>query len=445
MTREGSAAVVDPRERYSRAFASVEGDLPGTALQWLRENRHAALEHFREVGFPSPRQEDWKYTRLGAIERRAFKAAASFGGISAAEIDRWTLAGTRRLVFVNGRYARELSATDGLPPGVRVCSLASAIAEGVEGLEGLLSDGSEPKNGFDSLNAAFWRDGAYIDLGDGTSLERPVHLLFVASEPDILIHPRTVVRARAGARVAIVEHYVSLGDGTGLTNVATRILVESGARVEHCKLQEEASTAFHVGSIAVRQRDDSRFASCSFALGAALSRTDISTRLEAPGCEATLNGLYVTAGRQHVDHHTSIDHLAERGTSREWYRGVLSGQSRAVFNGKVLVHPGAQRTDAHQSNRNLLLSEGAEVDTKPQLEIYADDVKCSHGATVGALDAEQIFYLRSRGLEEGAARSMLTLAFADDIVGRCGIEPVRDRVRALLPARLTDTTERTSA
>jgi len=342
-------------------------------------------------------------------------------------------------VFINGRYAPDFALDDGAPPGARIGNLAAALAERTEGLELLLRgvDGASG-NGFEALNAAFWGDGGYIDLATGTVLARPIHLLYITSEGDIATHPRTIVRARAGSHVSIVEHHVGLGDIVSFTNATTRIVIEPGARVEHCKLQQEAPRSFHIGSIRVRQQQDSRFVSSSFALGSALSRTEIDTRLEAPGCEATLNGLYVAGGRQHVDHHTSIDHIAERGTSREWYRGVLDGRSRAVFNGKVVVHPGAQKTDAHQSNRNLLLSEGAEVDTKPQLEIYADDVKCTHGATVGALDDDQVFYLRSRGLDERSARNMLTLAFADEIVSRCGIETLRERVRALLDARLSN-------
>jgi Fe-S cluster assembly protein SufD len=437
MTVEALARSDDVRDRYRAAFAAVERELPGAALPWMREARHEALERFGEVGFPSLRDEDWKYTRLSAIEKRAFRTRSQGGRLGAADVDALALPGTRRLVFINGRYAPDFALDQGAPPGARIGNLAAALSERIEGLESLLrgADGATA-NGFDALNAALWGDGAYIDLATGTLLERPIHLLYITSESDIATHPRTIVRARAGSSVSIVEHHVGLGDVVSFTNATTRIVIEPGARVEHCKLQQESPRSFHVGSVGVRQQQDSRFVSCSFALGAALSRIGIDTRLEAPGCEAVLNGLYVAGGRQHVDHHTSIEHIAERGTSREWYRGVLDGRARAVFNGKVVVRPGAQKTDAHQSNRNLLLSEGAEVDTKPQLEIYADDVKCTHGATVGALDDDQVFYLRSRGLDERSARNMLTLAFADEIVGRCGIEPLRERVRTVLGGRL---------
>ena len=435
-----AAPKVDSRDRYLRAFESLEPQLTGGSLLWLSKARRAALDRFETLGFPTTRHEDWKYTRVSAIEKRAFKTPApSSGRLTREQIRPLLLEGTRRLVFVDGRYDPALSHVEPLPPGARVGSLATVLADDVDGLEPLLSDADGAfQNGFAALNAAFWADGAYVDLATGTALETPIHLLFIASEPDVVSHPRTIVRAGPGSKVAIIEHYVGIHQGVSFTNAATHIVAEAGASVEHCKVQEEAPRVFHVAGIDVRQHADSRFASHSFALGAALSRNDIATRFDAPGCEAILNGLYVGADRQHMDHHTSIDHAQPRGVSREWYKGVLDGAAHAVFNGRVLVRAGAQKTDAYQSNRNLLLSEAAEVDTKPQLEIYADDVKCSHGATVGALDADQIFYLRSRGVDERAARSALTFGFADEIVARCGIGPLRRRLRALLAARLAD-------
>jgi Fe-S cluster assembly protein SufD len=435
-----AAPKLDTRQRYRRAFELVEPQLAGETLPWLSRARGAALDRFDALGFPTTRDEDWKYTRVAAIEKRAFKSPApSSGRVTREQIRPLMLDGTCRMVFVDGRYDPALSRVGPLPAGARIGNLASALAEGADWVEPLLSgaDGAFD-NGFAALNAAFWADGACIDLATGTVLETPIHLLFIASEPDAVSHPRNIVRAGAGSRVSIIEHYVGVHDGVSFTNATTHIVAEAGAGVEHCKLQEEVPRAFHVAGIDVRQHEDSRLTSCSFAIGAALSRNDIATRFDAPGCEATLNGLYLGAGHQHMDHHTSIDHAKPRGVSREWYKGVLEGAAHAVFNGRVVVRPGAQKTDAHQSNRNLLLSEAAEVDTKPQLEIYADDVKCSHGATVGALDDGQIFYLRSRGLDERAARNVLTFAFADEIVARCGIAPLRDRLRGLLASRLAE-------
>ncbi|HEX8011579.1 MAG TPA: Fe-S cluster assembly protein SufD [Casimicrobiaceae bacterium] len=438
MSIAAAAPSADPRSRYRRELEALEPSLPGRTLPWLAQARRRALERFDALGFPTTRDEDWKYTRVTALEKRVLKPAPpSAVVVNAAQLGGLALHGSRRLVFVNGRFEAALSDLDGLPGGARIGSLAAALVEDGERLEPLLSDAEEAiDNGFAALNAAFWADGGYIDLGTGTTLEAPIHLLFITTETDAVTYPRTLVYAGAGSRASIIEHHVGIGEVASFTNALTRIVVEPGAQVEHCKLQQEAPRAFHIAAIDVRQRADSRFVSCSFALGAALSRTGIRTRLEAPGCEATLNGLYVVAGRQHVDHHTCIDHAKPHGVSREWYRGVLDGAARAVFNGRVIVRPDAQKTDAHQSNRNLLLSDEAEVDTKPQLEIYADDVKCSHGATVGALDEQQLFYLRSRGVDERAARDVLIFAFADEIVGRCGIAPLRERMRALLAARL---------
>jgi Fe-S cluster assembly protein SufD len=422
---------------YRDQFARLEPQLAGANLPWLRNARREAFDRFAELGFPTTRHEDWKYTNVASIEKRAFMSPAASNGVDAAQVNALALAGAHRLVFVNSRYDAALSRVRLLPAGVTLRNLAKALVNDADRLEPLLAeDIGALATGFDALNAAFWADGAYIDVATGTAIDEPIHLLFISTQADAGIHVRTMIRCGAGSRVTVVEHYVGLGDIVALTNASTRIEVEQGAQIEHCKLQQESRRAFHVGVIHAQQGQGSRFTSCSFALGAALSRNDITTRFDAEGCDATLNGLYMADGRQHVDHHTCIDHAKPRGVSRELYKGVLDGAARAVFNGKVIVRPDAQQTDAHQSNRNLLLSEGAEVDTKPQLEIFADDVKCSHGATVGQLDEDQIFYLRSRGVDDHVARRLLTHAFAEEIVSRCGIAPLRDRLQGILSDRV---------
>ncbi len=425
-------------DRYRDEFDRLEPQLAGARLPWLRKARREALDRFAELGFPTTRQEDWKYTNVAAIEKRAF-TAPSQGEASAAQVRALGLPGAHRLVFVDGRYDAARSRVQSLSSDLTLRSLADALADDPDRLEPLLlGDAGAIATGFDALNTAFWADGGYIDVAAGTAIDEPIHLLFISTQADAATHPKTVIRCGAGSRMSVVEHYVGLGAVVSLTNASTRIIVEHDARIEHCKLQQESSRAFHVAALRAQQAQGSRFASCSFALGALLSRNDITTRLDAEGCEAELNGLYLADGRQHVDHHTCIDHAQPRGVSREFYKGVLAGAARAVFNGKVIVRPDAQKTDAQQSNRNLLLSEGAEVDTKPQLEIYADDVKCSHGATVGQLDENQVFYLRSRGVDDEAARKVLVHAFAAEIVGRCGIESLRERLQALLADRLSD-------
>jgi Fe-S cluster assembly protein SufD len=281
-------------------------------------------------------------------------------------------------------------------------------------------------------------DGVVIELGRNAVVERPIYLLYVASQADTSVHYRNLIVAEANAQATVVEHYAAAVDAAYLTNAVTTVVGAANSSVEHYKLQEESAKAFHVAGIHATQARDSRFTSHSIALGGAIARNDITTRLAAEGAECTLNGLYMVAGRQLVDHHTRIDHATPRGKSREYYRGVLDGTSRGIFNGKVVVHPDAQHTDAEQANHNLLLSKAAEVDTKPQLEIFADDVRCTHGATVGQLDENMIFYLRSRGIESEVAKALLIYAFAHDIIGRVRLDPLKRRIERHLVARLPD-------
>ncbi|MEP6965661.1 MAG: Fe-S cluster assembly protein SufD, partial [Polaromonas sp.] len=314
-------------------------------------------------------------------------------------------------------------------------SLAQALDATPEALEPWLTSEETP-GAFDALNSAFMADGAYLHLKRGTVLLAPVHLLFISTGSGSASHLRNVIVAEAGAQASVVEHYAGADGAVYFTNAVTRIFAADNASIEHHKLQQEAAGAFHVAGIHALQQRDSRLASHSFTLGAALSRNDITTVFGASGCEATLNGLYLVGGQQHVDNHTRIDHRQPSGTSRENYRGVMEGRSHAVFNGKVIVHPGAQKTRAHQVNHNLLLSWDAEIDTKPQLEIFADDVICNHGATVGQLDETQLFYLRSRGVEEALARRLLVHAFAHDVIEPLRVAALRGRLEQILLARL---------
>ena len=429
------------RDHYRKEFARRQAR-PGEDLPWMRHTRDAALERFLALGFPTTRDEDWKYTSVAAIEKRNFSSVpVSLDGVSAEQVQRLAFPGSHRLAFVNGRYAAALSCIDALPRGAVVTNLAAALAAHPERLEAWLAPDTHTEtgsNGFAALNAAFWADGAYIDLAAGVSVEQPIHLLFITSEADLATHPRNLVHAAAGAHAVIIEHHVGAEDASYLTNALTQIRADTGAVLTHIKLQQESLRGFHIAAIQAQQAQDSRWTSHSFALGGLLSRSDIATRLEAPGSAADLIGLYLADGRQHMDHHTRIDHASPHGTSRELYKGVLDGASRAVFNGRVIVHPDAQQTDAQQVNRNLLLSERAEVDSKPQLEIYADDVKCSHGATVAQLDPDQVFYLRSRGMDDASARALLVFGFAEEVVERVEFTPLRTRLEGLLRGRLPE-------
>jgi Fe-S cluster assembly protein SufD len=433
----GAAAKTD---HYLAEFPLREPHLPGRNLPWLRAIRTAALERFAESGFPTPRNEEWRYTPVTPIQSRAFPLAEP-DDIGAQEIERFEFEGIEhhRLVFVNGWFAPQLSHVRNLPEGAVLTHLAGALEAQPALVQAHLARYADANgDAFTALNSAFAADGAFVHLASGTRLEEPILLLFVSSTPDgaAAAHPRNLLIAEEGAQATLIERYVSVADASYFTNAVTEVVVAPGARLTHYKLQEESGKAFHIGGLHVYQDRDSTFTSHYVSLGGSLVRNDIRSLLDAEGAECVLNGLYVASGRQHVDSHTRIDHARPHGTSRELYKGILDGAAHGVFAGKVIVHPDAQKTDAQQANKNLLLSRGAEIDTKPQLEIYADDVKCSHGATVGQLDREVLFYLRSRGIDEEAARSLLTFAFASDVLRAMTLHPLRQRVEESLVAKL---------
>jgi Fe-S cluster assembly protein SufD len=430
-------AATDP---YRSEFAQLAGQLPGQHLGWLVQARQAAIERFAARGFPTQRDEAWKYTSLAAIEHAQFAVAPAPAVPILSEgltelVAAHAIPAAHLLVFVDGRLTPGLSRPGRLPPGVVLGSLAEALAANPPGLQAALL-GAEAPSAFADLNLALMADGACLQLPPKTAVEAPIQWLFIATQGGLAIQPRNLILAAAGSSAAIVEHHVAVGEGRYLTNAVTDIRLGPAAAIEHHKLQQESPAAFHMATVNVSQAAKSRFVSTSFAFGARLARVDIAVGLDAEGAACTLDGLYLTDGRQHVDHHTRIDHRQGRCTSRQRYKGVLAGASRAVFNGRVVVHPDAQGSDAFQANHNLLLSENAEIDTKPQLEIWADDVKCSHGATVGQLDEDQVFYLRSRGIAEADARAMLTRAFAMEIIERVGLPSVQDRLVELLPGKL---------
>jgi len=442
-----NAVTADLYLHYVEEFARIKGTLPGHRLPWLSSLRDAALERFRASGFPTLHDEEWKYTSVTPIANSYFKlqpdASTPASAIASEQIEELALPGAQLLVFVDGRYAPALSRVrlDELPAGVILDSVGAVLNAAPGYQQARLQAALEhPRNGqstgFAALNFACMTDGAYIHLAAGTTLEAPIHLLFIAATPDLASHTRNLVIAEHDSRASIVEHHVALGTARYFSNAVTDIVLGRAARIAHYKLQDESSKAFHIAAINAELLRETHLLSASFALGGALARTDIRVGLNAKDAECTLDGLYMANGRQHIDHHTRIDHHRPQGTSREFYKGVLGGAARGVFNGKVIVHPDAQKSDAAQTNRNLLLSEQAEVDTKPQLEIWADDVKCSHGATVGQLDADQIFYLRSRGMDDTAARALLTYAFAAEMVDRVSLPALRERLDALLRERL---------
>lgn len=432
-----NALAPSARERYVSEFARLASQLPGTP--GVDAARRLAIERFGRLGFPTQRDEEWRYTSLAALEKIPFALLAPAAAATedlAALVAGLSLPGASRLVFVDGRLQSACSDLSGLPAGVSVFGLAESLASRRGDAEALFAGASRPSAAFGELNRAFAADGAIIRMAPGVVAAAPLQLIHVARTPGVASHVRHLVEAGEGSSLRLVEQHVGAADGVSLSNTMTRLTLAAGADIEHYKLQDEGDKAFHFAELAVELAAGSRFLSSSFAFGAALARADIAVRLAGEGADCRLDGLYLADGRRQVDHHTRIDHLLPRCRSREFYKGVVAGAARAVFAGRAVVHPGAQKSDAAQINRNLLLSERAEVDSKPQLEIWADDVKCSHGATVGQLDADQIFYLRARGIDEAAARRLLTLAFARELIDRVGLPVLQERLDALLQARL---------
>jgi Fe-S cluster assembly protein SufD len=410
---------------------------------WLEPLRRVAAERFAAVGFPSPRNEEWRFTPIGPVVQTPWAAAAQPAEEPAREQlapfafghPEWST-----LVFVNGWYSDALSSIGPLPDGVRVSSLAEALRADGRLLEAHLGRHAPIEGSpFAALNLASFRDGGFVSVPAGTDLANPVHLIFVTT-PDAagsVIHPRNLLLVGRGARASVVESYVTLAEEhTYWTNPVTEVATGAGAWLEHTRIQRESELAHHVGFTHVDQERDSHYRSFTMAMGAALSRHNLHVRLNDENVESLMYGLYLTRGEQVADNHTAIFHDQPNCRSWEVYKGVLDGRSRAVFNGKVFVKPEAQKTDAKQTNRNLLLSDGARVDTKPQLEIFADDVKCTHGATVGRLDDLALFYARSRGIPALAAERLLTYAFAAEVIEEVALEPVRRELERLVRDRL---------
>jgi Fe-S cluster assembly protein SufD len=410
--------------------------LPGAALPWLAGLRGRAVERFADEGWPTPRIENWHHTSLAFMDQQELAApgatadaARTVAGLRAAS------PGGHWLVFVGARYAPALSAIGALPAGARLGTLAETLAEAPDEVEasfGRAEDGDSPA----ALNAAFAADGAFVRLARGVALEGPIHLVFLPGAEDASRHLRNLVVAEAGAEATLVEHYLGGGEAATLTTAVTRIAAGADARITHLKLQQEAEQAIHLATIDAAQARGARFVSHSLSFGARLARNDIRTRFDGEGCETLFNGLYHVDGRRHVDHHTLIDHARPRGTSHEYYRGLVDGAARGVFCGRIIVAQDAQKSDAMQRCDNLLLSRQAEADARPELEIYADDVKCAHGATVGQIDDDSLFYLRTRGVDEAHARRLLTYAFAAAALARIELPALRRAAQAALLARL---------
>jgi Fe-S cluster assembly protein SufD len=414
------------------------GELPDSgAPSWLDELRRAGADRFEAVGFPSNKSEEWRFTQLAPIIRTKFRAANGEGhGPHVSEtVERFTFGreAASELVFVNGQFEPELSKLGRLPRGVRVMSLAEAFeAESARVRQHLARHAKLESNPFVALNTGSLRNGAFIHISRGVIVEQPIHLLFLSSsghEP-IVSHPRILAVMEEGAQATLVESYV--GEGVYFSNAVTEIVAAPDSRIDHCKLQQESLSAYHVATMQVELGRNSTFVSHSASVGSRITRNDLNVVMAGDHADATLNGLVLVSGDQHVDNHTLLDHAAPNCPSHELYKHVLGDKSTAVFKGKILVRRPAQKTDSKQSSKTLLLSDDAMMNSQPALEIYADDVKCTHGSTTGPVDEEQVFYLRSRGVSLEASRHLLTYAFAADITRRIKVAPVRERLESYM-------------
>ena len=411
---------------------------------WFSKQRQSAFNIFQESGFPSTKKENWKYTDVKPIAKNLFSNIANGNiVINDDEIDAILFKELEciELVFVNGAYSEKYSNIKNLPNELTIKNMANALVDDEDFLKKHLSQyANDDSSSFTALNTAFIQDGAYINVPSDLILERPISITYISKDNSNVFatHPRNLIFMGENSKATIIENYIGIDDTNYFTNAVTETSLSQGASLEHYKIQQESSNAFHIGSLNTSQNKDSRFESHSISIGGALVRNDINAQLNEEGAEITMNGLYMTDNAQHIDNHTRVDHFKPHTQSNQNYRGVLNGKSRGVFNGKVVVHPQAQKIEAYQNNANLLLSDDAEIDTKPELEIYADDVKCNHGATIGQLDNDMLFYLRSRAVDEQTARSLLTYAFADEIINNISFQSIKNKLEHLIIGRLPD-------
>ncbi|MCI0748215.1 MAG: Fe-S cluster assembly protein SufD [Verrucomicrobia subdivision 3 bacterium] len=429
----------DPYLAAFERFASNGAEEP----QWIGQLRKSGMARFSEIGFPTLRDEDWRFTNVAPIARLPFRPLLQPvrgdlpdpTGFNFAKIE------SSRLVFVNGHFAPELSRVLPLPKGAQITGMANALAnDGALAQKHLGRHVRLEQNAFAALNTAFFTDGALVFIPAGVEVPQPVHLLYIttATETGATAHPRNLIVAERDSRVTILESYVSTVHGAYFTNAVTEFVIGEHATVEHCKFQDESPAAYHIAALQMSLGKNCDFISHSIATGAKLSRNNINTVLGGEHIECVLNGLYLTKDDQLADHHMIVEHAKPHCNSHEYYNGILDDRSRGVFHGRILVRPIAQKTDAKQTNKNLLLADTATANAKPQLEIYADDVKCTHGATVGQLNKDSIFYLRARGIDAETARRMLIHAFAGEIIDRIRCEPAREELDRVFWDRLEE-------
>jgi Fe-S cluster assembly protein SufD len=430
------AATEQQLGNYLESFGEFSASAAGRRLPWLRKLREDGFARFCEVGFPTTHDEDWKFTNTSPIAKTTFALArAGKLSISPKQLDAYRVDGAIcQLVFVNGRFAAELSVRGKLPPGVEVASLAKYLDENPDGLQKHLGQYLNTKrDAFCALNTAFLHDGAYVHIAKNVALEQPIALLFVSTgSAPTMTHPRNLIVTEESSEAAVIEEYVSLESGPAFCNAVTELVASEDSAISHYLIEREDRQAYNISTLRIHQGRNANVASHSVLIGGALVRNNVHPVLAGEGGECLINGLFIGNGTQHLDNYMLVEHASPHCGSRQFYNGILDQRAHGVFHGRIIVHNAGQKTDAKQTNRNLLLSDEAQIDTKPQLEIYADDVKCTHGATIGQIDETALFYLRSRGIDEQGARRLLLLAFAGECMERMKAGPARDHVEGLV-------------
>ena len=444
------AATQQQLGNYLESFSGFAQSAVGHQLPWLRKLREDAFARFCEVGFPTTNDEDWRFTNASPIANTPFELARNKRiSLTLEQLAPYRLPGAAcQLIFVNGRFAADLSLIGKLPAGVKVVSLGKEIGDNPTEVQAHLGRHlNTGRDAFAALNTAFLEDGAYVHIRRGVVLEEPIHCLFVSTGQDAptVTHPRNLIVAEEASQVAVVEDYVSIDSGLAFSNAATELVAADDAVVSHYLVEREDKQAFNVSTLRIQQGRNANVSSHSVLLGGALVRNNVHPVLAGEGSECLINGLFLGHGRQHLDNYMLVEHASPHCSSRQFYNGILDDRAHGVFHGRIIVHKDAQKTDAKQTNRNLLLSDDAQIDTKPQLEIYADDVKCTHGATIGQIDETALFYLRSRGIDEVSARRILLLAFADECLDRMKHGPARTHVEQLINECLFGESESASA
>lgn len=431
-----ASQIVKEETQYQAAFRQLQQQTAASKPAWLARLRESAMDRFEQLGFPSVKEEEWKYTNVAPIGKLNFKPGPppinTEALVTSAEWARFGYieAQSSQLIFRNGVLRRDLSSLASLPVGLVAIDLAEAVRDAKYGeliREHLARSADYNANAFTALNTAFVASGAFILVPKGTEFQAPLHLNFIAdpTDPGSAHFPRVLIISEENTRATVIETYASTSDATYFTNVVVEIVLKDGARLDHYKVQRESVNAYHIATTSVDLGPNSSYDGTSINFGAQLSRHDIHVKMASEGAECWVDGLYVVSSDQHTDTHSVIDHQQPHCTSHQLYKGILDGKSRAVFNGKILVRHGAQKTDAMQTNKNLLISNEARVDTKPQLEILADDVKCAHGAAVGQIEEDELFYLETRGIHPDLAKNLLTYGFAEEVIGKIKVDSIR--------------------